>query len=127
MKTINAQLNHNRWIAVCPTCAEGGQTSAALVTPGELFICASEYPDILATMQVPHRKRKGAFVVVADDDARDEARLAAIEQGAAYEVIFPADKKEIEAALSKRPAAARNWTPGFSVDDLLRENAERGL
>ena len=48
-----------------------------------------------------------------------------------YLVAFPPEKAEIEAALLKRPARtiveAANWMPNESVDDLKRENAERGI
>lgn len=128
MKTINAILNHGRWVALCPSCAANGVTSAALVSEKDaLFICAEEYPDILATMNTPHPRRKRAFITVADEETRKEARQTALEAGAAYEVIFPADKKTIDAALFKRPISARNWEPSHTLDDLLRENAERGL
>lgn len=46
--------------------------------------------------------------------------------GARYaSVIFPENITEIEAALLARPRQEnRNWVPGESVDDLLRDNVE---
>jgi len=42
-------------------------------------------------------------------------------------VDWPDDVEGIEAALAARPdPRTRNWKPGESVDDLLRENAENG-
>ena len=49
-------------------------------------------------------------------------------------VIFPRQRKGIEAELLKRPygrnpedAPTRNWEPGETVADLRRENAEHGI
>jgi hypothetical protein len=44
-----------------------------------------------------------------------------------FEVEWPLDRDEIEAALNVRPAPNRNWLPGETVADLLAENAERGV
>jgi len=38
--------------------------------------------------------------------------------------IFPEQREEIERLLDKRPLENRNWFPGETVDDLLRENKE---
>lgn len=42
-------------------------------------------------------------------------------------VALPADRAAIEAALAVRPEENRNWVPGETVDDLLRENREHGI
>lgn len=126
MDTIHAQFNHGRWIAICPACAAGGTISALQVKPGDLFICPEEHPDLLAMTYMPNPRKAGAFDMVPDEAKREEARQTALRQGAAYEIIFPAEKAQIEAALRPRPIAARNWH-GESVADLLAENQERGI
>jgi len=43
-------------------------------------------------------------------------------------VVVPERYAEIEALLKERPLPQnRNWLPGETVDDLLRENQEHGL
>lgn len=42
-------------------------------------------------------------------------------------VGWPADLEGIEFMTRSRPVAARNWLPGETVHDLLRENLEHGL
>jgi hypothetical protein len=43
-------------------------------------------------------------------------------------VEWPAREREIEVALLARPTPAnRNWSPGETVGDLERENAENGM
>lgn len=42
-------------------------------------------------------------------------------------VAFPDKQKAIEAALLRREMGNRNWGPGESLADLVRENAEHGL
>lgn len=50
-----------------------------------------------------------------------------------YEVVFPADKAQIEDTLLKRPAVIeknainRNWFPNETLAVLKRENAEKGI
>ena len=38
--------------------------------------------------------------------------------------LFPVNRTEIEEILEKRPLANRNWHPGESIEDLLKENDE---
>lgn len=40
---------------------------------------------------------------------------------------WPGNIEDIEFMTRARPVAARNWFPGETVDDLLRENLENGL
>lgn len=45
-----------------------------------------------------------------------------------FEVLFPDDRAEIEAALTKRPdPTTRNWYPGEDVEKLKLENVAHGL
>lgn len=49
-----------------------------------------------------------------------------------YNVIFPPQKTTIEALLLVRPRignhpSTRNWIPGETVADLVRQNQERGI
>ncbi len=127
MKQGYAEYNHGRWIFICPACQEVGILSAMEVHPGEPVICAEEHPDILAKTLVPNPRVHGAFNSVPDEPLREEARRKAIEAGDAYEVIFPRDHEKIEQVLRLRPVAARNWWPGVKLQDLKRENVERGV
>ncbi len=53
--------------------------------------------------------------------------------GGFYDVEFPDDRADIEEVLLRRPAvnslsaSHRNWRPGETVSDLVRENQEHGL
>lgn len=127
MKQTHANYNHARWIAICPHCAQDGKTAALEVQPGDVFICPECHPQVLAKTLLPNPRMAGAFNSVPDVAARDEARQSALALGDCYEVIFPAEKAQIEKALRMRPAHARNWFPGVSLQDIQDENRERGL
>lgn len=122
MEKVYAQLNHARWIVICPNCTQMGIISASEVKPGDVFICVEEHPDLMKNMLVPHPRTQGAFNSVPDDYAREEARQSALEAGECFEVVFPAEKPTIEAVLRERPVSARNWFPGVTVDELRVEN-----
>lgn len=127
MEQVYAEYNSARWIAICPTCLVQGIQAAMEVKPGDVFICPEEHPNIMAITLVPNPRLPGAFNSVADTALRTEARQAAIGAGEAYEVIFPAEKAEIERVLRVRPRAARNWWTGVPLSDLIAENIERGV
>lgn len=126
MRKINAQMNHGRWIVICPDCAEQGMTVAMEVVPGVPFVCPQEHSNLLATTLVPNPRVKGAFNSIPDLVLREETRRSAVEAGSAFEVVFPPEKKEIERLLRLRPIPNRNWTDA-TLDELRRGNAERGL
>jgi hypothetical protein len=42
-------------------------------------------------------------------------------------VDWPANIESIEYMVRARPVAARNWFPGETVEDLMRENVENGF
>ena len=127
MDKIPAHMNHGRWIAFCPACAASGVTVALMVKPGNIFVCPEEYPDTLAKTLVPNPRVKGAFNSVPDEGLREEARERAIRDGVAYEIAFPANIKEIEKILRARPASARNWDPGTTIDELKQGNIDHGV
>ena len=127
MEKIYAEFNHARWIVRCPNCAAQGIISAMVVVPGDVFICPEEYSDILATAFAPHPSMPGKFSSVTDDATRQTARQTAIEAGMAYEIIFPAEKGQIERDLRMRPRGARNWVPGVSLADIQIENMAQGV
>lgn len=127
MKQVYAEMNHARWIAICPSCAAQGITAAMEVTVGEPFICPEEHPDILATAFSPNPRMAGTFISVPDTVLREQARQAAIAAGEAYEVIFPREKKQIETLLRSRPRGARNWFQGVTLDEMTAENQARGV
>lgn len=127
MKQLFAEVNHARWIVRCPVCAEQGNLTAVQVKPGDVFVCPTEYPDMLAMTFIPNPRKAGAFNQVPDDELRKAAHQAALAAGDAFEVIFPAEKEAIEATLRPRLPAFRNWVPGETLQDLQQENAEREL
>lgn len=47
--------------------------------------------------------------------------------GKTVPVKWPKNREAIEAALITRPQLFRNWRPGETVKDLIRENKEHGL
>lgn len=119
---IHAIYNHGRWVAVCPGCLEQGLQVAEVVKPGDLFICPNDYPDLHATTLMPNLRVKGAFNPVPDQPLREETRLKAIAEGAAQEILFPENWKEIEDTLRTRPVHARNWQPDTTLEELLAES-----
>ena len=129
MKKIEAHYNWSRWIAICPNCAAEGKTMAAEVSPGDVFVCPEEYPDVLAKTLVPNPRMAGAFNSVPDAVLREETRQKAIADGNTWQVVFPAkkNKTEIERVLRARPRDGRNWQPGTTLEELIEENKERGV
>ena len=127
MQKIQAYINHGRWIANCPQCAELGLTAAQIVQPGDVFVCSEEYSDMLAKTLVPNPRIPGAFNSVPDHVLREQAKQQAIAAGNAYEVVFPANKVRIEGELRKRPAHARNWDPATTLEELQDENNRNGV
>ena len=127
MKKIQAYLNHGRWIANCPQCAELGLTVAKIVTLSEIFVCPEEYPDTMANTLVPNPRMQGAFNSVPDHILRIETRRRAIAEGNVYEIIFPDDKAQIESVLRRRPVHARNWDPATTLEELHNENVRNGV
>jgi hypothetical protein len=125
MKQVLAEINHDRWIIFCPTCAAQGVLSALEVIPGKLVVCPEEYPNILARAFVPHPRIKGAFTSIDDAQTRDEAYQQAVADGNAFKVVYPDEKVKIESALRERPRSARNWWQGVSAAELVEENKKR--
>lgn len=127
MKQLLAEINHARWIVRCPVCAEQGTLTAAQVKPGDVFVCPTEYPDMLAMTFIPNPRKAGALNQVPDEELRKQTLQAALAAGDAFEVVFPAEKEAIEAVLRPRLPAFRNWVPGETLQDLQQENTEREL
>ena len=119
---IFAEYNHGRWVAICPDHQAQGMTIAEVVHCGDVFICPEDYPDLHATTLMPNPRIKGAFNIIPDTPLREETRARAIADGAAHEVLFPDDWKEIEAVLRLRPVHARNWQPGTTLAELKSVN-----
>ncbi len=99
--TAYAYVNHGRWVADCPFC--GGAERV--------------WPEGIRT----HKKVPHPFGI-ADDI------LHCGYTGQTCQVVFPDDRREIARVLAKRPDDAnRNWFAHETVDDLERENAQRGI
>lgn len=121
-ETIYAEFNHGRWVAICPNCLREGMQVASVVKIGDVFICPNDYPNLLATTLVPNPRVAGAFNPVPDQPLREETHQAALLAGEYYEVVFPAEKSEIERVLRVRPVHARNWFVGVTLAELQDEN-----
>lgn len=119
---IYAELNHGRWVACCPACLKEGLQVASIAKVGEPFICPNDYPNLLATTLMPNPRVPGAFNPVPDLPLQEETRQAVLKTGDYYEVIFPAEKSEIERILRARPVHARNWFNGVTLEELQNEN-----
>lgn len=96
---VRAYVNQGRWIAECPS-GDGFAIVASRDRP--IFMCAV----------CVNGKAGGKWLAV----------------------VYPADKARIEHELLKRQAAhpilaapTRNWRPGETVVDLVRENAREGV
>lgn len=72
-------------------------------------------PDCPAVVFAPHES--GLMICLHCWNSRDEFKWRRVE--------YPDERSEIEAVLSRRFLEKhRNWSPGESVADLVRENAE---
>lgn len=92
--TIMAQVNHGRWVIPCPAC------NAAQM-------CSRQYPYYLCdNCGSPDNNGQWRHVVYPDE--RDEIEAVLLDRVALHPELAP----------------TRNWTPGETVDDLRRENAE---
>ena len=95
---IKAEINQGRWIVNCPSEC------------GDAVISSKKVPYYICSM----------CGNVSND-------------GKWYLIQYPKDKMAIENVLLKRPAIipfhakTRNWFPNETVEDLEKENAERGL
>lgn len=119
---IFAEFNHGRWVTVCPVCLQEGLQVASLIKAGDVFICPNDYPNLLATTLMPNPRVPGAFNPIPDEPLRNETHQTALAAGDWYEVIFPAEKAEIEHTLRMRPVHARNWFTGVTLAELQDEN-----
>ena len=96
---LEAEINYGRWITNCPTEGCNGAVVVSLQTP--YFMCP----------YCANFSNNGKW----------------------YEVKFPKEKEKIEKLLLKRPAwdgfsaIHRNWKPNETVEDLEKENKDRGI
>lgn len=121
MESIVVYHNHGRWLATCPVCREANEVKRGQST----LICIVCNPGIKAMGYVPHTDRRGKVILrpCPDVDARAEAKAKA----RVYRLIFPADAKDMEKVMRKRPLDKRNWIPGETLQDLKAQNIAHGL
>lgn len=123
---VLAYMNHGRWIVDCPKCGKNGATLAEqdkFISPyscenGE-FICPNCYTGMVV--------RDGTTItgqVKFNITARMAAQARAKRNGEIYKVVFPKDKKKIEAVVKLRRLDNQNWMPGETLEDLRQENIE---
>jgi phage terminase large subunit GpA-like protein len=125
---VEAYFNHGRWVCDCPKCGKLGSTLAepnkALAhysaVNGE-YICPNCYPGMVI---IHKRTVTGGLVFNEDMQAISRARAKANDE--IYEVIFPTNKKEIEAIVSLRRLDYQNWQPGETIEFLKKENETIG-
>lgn len=104
---VAVRVNWGRWLADCPACG-----SALAVEPGSRVLGA------------PVWEHDGAAWV------RVGFREGCWDCGARTDLVWPdgAFVDGVERLLAMRPhAQTRNWQPGETLHDLLRENAAHGL
>lgn len=90
-ETVDAYVNHGRWVADCPLC-----NGAELVAPGEAMLCGScgathtvVFPDHATDIEEALAKRPAMKRNWNPDETVDELIAQNIERG-----IFPDDFKE---------------------------------
>jgi hypothetical protein len=123
--SVNAVLNHGRWIAYCPD--DPMHMHAGQVNPDDPkdFVCKACFPDMMAKAF-----QKGAddlFRPVEDTMKVQAARDNAAAQGRSYTVIFPDNLRAIMDAVRYRPTENMNWMPGETLEFLQKENDEHGV
>jgi len=119
--TLTPVVNHGRWLVQCPDCKSWFE---ARDDTSELF-CVVCFPDLKAKAfkLLPN----GLYRPVNDAEKQAEARAAVLAAGKNYRIEFPANRRNIERVLAKRPAENRNWFIGETVEDLNKENAAHNL
>jgi len=116
MDTVQARLNHGRWIWDCPDCKAGNRVKPK----DELVFCGSEkcYPGkVKKKLDVIN----GAVVEGIDFEAQKRAKRKAWAEGKVYEIEFPDNHAEIVKVLRKRKEEHQCWEPGETIEDLLLE------
>lgn len=132
------------------TCAENvfggfsGMTAPEAVVMRCWPLHRSPYapPQATARITIPVEVNQGRWIVKcpycpgAQLASREDPRFFCVDclhepepraRGKWLKIEWPTDVEQIEAALERRPDANRNWIPGESGADLLRDNALHGL
>lgn len=136
MPTIEAIYNAGRWMVYCPIHGPDGAVLAVDYhsqepglghsrhwTVNNEYICPVCYPGSLAELTVIKPGKQMVLDKSPDRSARRTARLTAEQDGAVYQVTFPAQREQIEAVLAERPRLMRNWDgPHEDLDFLESEN-----
>jgi len=125
---VEAYLNHGRWVVDCPKCGKQGSTLAEpkpIESPysainGE-YICPNCYPGMVV---ITRRTTTG---VIFNETSRAIARARAKANNEIYEVVFPANRKEIETVVCLRRLDYQNWEPGETISFLKNENKQIGV
>jgi hypothetical protein len=95
---LPARMYHGQWVVNCPRC--------------------------------PNVEKRGLCddgTVGGVDDRTFVCRESHGGCGFRADVLWPATIAEIEALVAARPRPFRNWSPGETLQDLLRENIENGV
>jgi hypothetical protein len=122
MKTVQAYLNHGRWLAHCPIHPQGGVLEVR--PPEETFICPVCYPGSIASFPAV---KNGVIRTIPDRSARATAQLTARERDDVYAVEYPPEREEILTLVSHRTIDHMNWQPGEPLDLLRAENDLHGV
>jgi hypothetical protein len=121
MKTVNAYMNHGRWIVNCP---KHGTAGAVEVDENETeYIAPCCYPKSMAMFL---GMSKGQPKTIPDTSARATARAMAKANDEIYTIIFPAKITEIKAIMDARPIHNRHWTTE-TIAALKKENKAHGV
>ncbi len=98
-KTVNAHVNHGRWIVDCPLECEGQPCIGAE--------CVTEDDKVFFCLSCGNKEIGGDFIKVKFPP--------------------PGQRKKFEQSLALRPEAFRNWLPGETPEKIEKENLEQGL
>jgi hypothetical protein len=121
MKTVNAYMNHGRWLVDCPKHGTAGALEVDEKDTEYIPPCC--YPKSIATFMV---LVKGKPQAVPDTSARQTARMMAHAADEVYTIVFPAKLAEIKEIMSKRPVDNRHWT-NETIAALKKENKAHGV
>lgn len=121
MKTVNAYMNHGRWLVDCPK--HGVDGAMEVKETDKEYIAPCCYSGIIASLPVIKNNR---FMFTPDLSARATAKRLAKQADEIYTIMFPDKLAEIKAIMDKRPIHNRHWT-NETIAALKKENKAHGV
>lgn len=121
MKTVNAYMNHGRWLVDCPK--HGVDGAMEVKETDKEYIAPCCYPASIASLPVMKNNR---FTFTPDLSARATAKRLAKQADEVYTIVFPDKLAEIKEIMDKRPIHNRHWTTE-TIAALKKENKAHGV